>query len=123
MIRGQVSADKEAMIPLQLRGAQGQVETIQAVVDTGFTGALALPSAMVARLGMPFRMMRPYELGDGNVVDFDIHEATIVWDGQDRPMEALVTAGGALAGMSSLIGHHLFIDVIDGGEVRIEPRP
>jgi hypothetical protein len=58
VIRGHVSADKEAVIPLQLRGAQGQVETIQAVVDTGFTGALALPSALVARLGMPFRRGR-----------------------------------------------------------------
>jgi clan AA aspartic protease len=123
VIRGQVSADKEAVIPLQLRGVQGQVETIQAVVDTGFTGAVALPSALVGRLGMPFRMTRPYELGDGNVVHFDIHEATVVWNGQDRPMEALVTAGAALVGMSFLIGHHLFIDVIDGGEVRIEPRP
>jgi clan AA aspartic protease len=123
MIRGQVSADREAVIPLQLRGAQGQVEMIQVVVDTGFTGAVALPSALVARLGMPFRMMRPYELGDGTVVDFDVHQATVVWNGQDRQTEALATAGGALAGMSFLIGHHLFIDVIDGGEVRIEPRP
>jgi len=123
MIRGQVGPDNEAVIPLQLRGARGEVETIQSVVETGLTGAIALPSALVSRLGMPYRMMRPDELGDGTVVDFDVHQATVVWNGQDRPVEALATAGGALAGMSFLIGHHLFIDVIDGGEVRIEPRP
>jgi clan AA aspartic protease len=123
MIQGQVTAFKEAVISLQLRGADGHVESVPAVVDTGFTGAVALPPELVTRLVMPFRMLRSYQLGDGNVVDFDVHQATVVWDGQDRRVDALVTAGGTLVGMSLLMGHHLFIDAIDGGEVRITPRP
>jgi clan AA aspartic protease len=123
MIRGQVTPSREALIPLQLRGASGQIESVQAVVDTGFTGAVALPTELVTRLGMPFRMLRSYQLGDGSVVDFDIHQATVVWEGRDRPVDALVTGGGILVGMALLMGHEPFIDVIDGGEVRIAPRP
>lgn len=68
-------------------------------------------------------MTRFYELGDGNPVEFDIHLLSVLWDGQEQHGEALVTNGGVLLGMSLLRGYHLFIDVIDGGEVRIEARP
>lgn len=43
--------------------------------------------------------------------------------GQERDIEALVTEGGVLVGMLLLQGYHLFMDVVDGGEVRIQPRP
>jgi predicted aspartyl protease len=68
-------------------------------------------------------MTRFYELGDGNRVEFDIHRVKVLWDGQERDVEALVTGGGVLVGMSLLHGYHLFVDVVDGGEVRIKARP
>jgi clan AA aspartic protease len=123
MLRGQVSAFNEALVPLQLRGAGGETVDVEAAIDTGFTGALTLSSQLLAQLQLPFRMTRSYALGDGSEVEFDVHGVTVVWGGHDRDVEALVTSGGILIGMSLLSGHHLFIDVIDGGEVRVEARP
>src|SRR5712692_3959506 len=123
MIRGQVNAAKQAVIPLQLRGSERQAISIEAVVDTGFDGLLTLPPDLVARLELPFGMTRSYELGDGGKVAFDIHRTTVLWDGQERDVEAIVTNGGALVEMAMLRGYHLFVDVVDGGEVLIEARP
>ena len=81
-----------------------------------------LPPDLVARLELPFGMTRSYELGDGGRVAFDIHRTTVLWDGQERDVEAIVTNGGALVGMAMLSGYRLFVDVADGGEVLIEAR-
>jgi len=123
MIRGQVSALQQAVVPLQLYGPSRQTEIVQAVIDTGFDGFLAVPPDLAARLQLPFGVTRFYELGDGSTAQFDIHRATVLWDGQERNVEALVTDGGALVGMAMLRGYHLFVDVIDGGDVLIEARP
>jgi clan AA aspartic protease len=123
MIRGQVNAFRQAVVPLQLISPTRQVENVEAVVDTGFDGFLSVSPDLVTRLQLPFMMTRFYELGDGSQVEFDIHRATVVWDGQEQDVEVLVTSGGVLVGMSLLHGYHLFVDAVDGGEVRIEPRP
>jgi clan AA aspartic protease len=123
MIRGQVSASRQAVIPLQLSDAGGQTVTVDAVIDTGFDGSVTLPPDLIARLQLPFGMTRFYELGDRSRVQFNIHQATVEWDGHSHSVEALVTTGGALVGMAMLHGYHLFVDVVDGGEVLIQPRP
>lgn len=123
MIQGQVNALRQAVISLELRGINGQPEITDAVVDTGFNDFLTLPPNLATRLQLPFLENRLYELGDGNLVEFAVHRLTIVWDGQERDIEALVTEGGVLTGMRLLQGFTLFMDVVDGGEVRIERRP
>ena len=122
MILGKVNAFKQAVIPLSLHDSNGRAENVDAVIDTGFDGLLTVSSDLVSRLQLPFLETRSYELGDGNPVNLDIHRITVIWDGQDRDIEALVTHSGVLVGMSMLTGYTLFIDAIDGGAVRIEPR-
>jgi clan AA aspartic protease len=123
MIRGQVNAARQAVIPLQLRGPGGQTENVSAVVDTGFDGLLAVSLELVNRLQLPFGMARSYELGNGSKVEFDLHRVTVLWDGQPREVEALITTSGVLVGMAMLHGFHLFVDAVEGGEVLIQPRP
>jgi len=55
MITGAVSADREAIIRLSIRDAQGQEQEFEAVVDTGFDGWLSLPSVVIAALGLHWR--------------------------------------------------------------------
>ena len=123
MIRGNVDADKQAVISLELRGPNGQSKTVATVIDTGYNGALTITPDIAVTLQLPFREIRTYELGNGELVDFPIHDVTLIWDGQPRDVTAIATDGGVLAGMSLLSGYTLFIDVVDGGEVRIEARP
>ena len=50
MIEGFVNANREAIVPLSLRGPEGQTREVNAVIDTGYSGALTLPPALVAEL-------------------------------------------------------------------------
>ncbi len=51
MIQGVVNARHEAIVRLEVQGPDG-VESVEAIVDTGFTSALTLPTATVAALGL-----------------------------------------------------------------------
>lgn len=42
MIEGVVDEDRRALVPLTLRGLRSTV-TAQAIIDTGFSGAVAVP--------------------------------------------------------------------------------
>ncbi len=55
MITGVVTANHEATILLVVHGAHGQQETIDAVIDTGFTGSLTLPLMLITALGLSWR--------------------------------------------------------------------
>jgi clan AA aspartic protease len=122
MIRGQVSADREAVVSLQLRAPDGRIVTVDAVVDTGFCDSLTLPSSLVASLQLPYFGTSDCELGDGSLVTFRVYTATVLWDGQELDTPIVASNGGALVGMRLLYGYHLFVDVIDGGEVAIQRR-
>ena len=39
---------------LSLQGPEGQAQDIEAVIDTGYSGFLTLPTALVTELGLPF---------------------------------------------------------------------
>ncbi|MDE2877162.1 MAG: hypothetical protein OXQ93_17105 [Gemmatimonadota bacterium] len=54
MIEGTVNAAYEAVVTLPLQGQDGRTRDIQAVIDTGYTGTLTLPTAVVAVLGLSF---------------------------------------------------------------------
>ena len=120
MIYGEVNANQEAIIPLQVRGQNGRTEKINAALDTGFTGFLTLPPALVTALRLPFRETSEFTLGDGNNVAFNVHVVTALWDGQEREVFVLAAEGGPLVGMSLLYGFRLTVDVVDGGVVTIK---
>jgi predicted aspartyl protease len=55
MITGAVTADREAVIRIGVRGPAGQGQEVEAVVDTGFDGWFSLPPALIALLELPWR--------------------------------------------------------------------
>ena len=66
MIQGTVNATYEAVVSLPLRGPAGQARDMDAVVDTGFTRFLTLPTAMVVELGLRYRGVNSVILVDGS---------------------------------------------------------
>ena len=119
MIEGVVNAAYEAVVSLSLQGAESQTRDIEAVVDTGYTGFLTLPPALVAELGLPFAYVGRAFLANDDEVEFDVHHVTVLWDGQPRQVRAAATGSTPLVGMLLLAGYDLNIQVRDGGRVVI----
>jgi predicted aspartyl protease len=84
MIIGAVNDDLEATIRLVVRRPGGTSLAIDAIIDTGFTGHLTLPSAIIAALGLPWRRRGRAQLADGSTHVFNVYEAQIDWDGTTR---------------------------------------
>lgn len=123
MISGRVNAFLEATLPVVLQTPDGASFEIEAVIDTGFNGALTLPPDLIHALELPFRRQGRALLGDGSVVDLDIHEATIVWDGRARRISVDSADTEPLLGMALLYGCSITIEVVEAGEVLVAPLP
>ena len=120
MIEGVVNASREAVIRLAVQGPSGQARDVEAVIDTGYSGMLTLPPSIVAELGLSFRSSGRAILANGAEDAFSTYDATVLWDGSLREVEADALGPTPLAGMALLDGHELCLAVTDGGRVSIE---
>ena len=120
MIVGVVNANREATIRLTVRNANGQEHAIEAIIDTGFTGFLTLPSTLIASLGLAWLGRAQAMLGDGSIQLVDVYEATVIWDSHTRIVETDTAEVTPLVGMGLIYGHDLRIQAIEGGTVTIE---
>jgi len=121
MMYGVVNLRREATLSLVVSNANKQQQVIDTVIDTGFTGFLSLPSAIIAALDLPWSASDIVTLGDGSETLFDLYIATVIWDGQYREIYIAESETEPLLGMSLLYGYRLQVDTIEGGSVKIEP--
>jgi clan AA aspartic protease len=122
MITGIVKSD-EGRVRLRVKGTRGREQEVDAVIDTGFTGALTLPSLVVAALGLRWQTTDLATLGDGSQVVFDLYEAKVVWDGRVRQILVDEANGDPLLGMQLLRGHKLTMDIRPNGKITIKRLP
>jgi clan AA aspartic protease len=120
MTTGFVSDDDEAIIRLDIRGPGGQKQNIEAVIDTGFTGSLSLPPAVIGELALRWRQRGTALLADGREAHFDIYEATVVWERHARRINVYAADAAPLVGMALLRGYELKMQVRTGGKVTIK---
>jgi clan AA aspartic protease len=121
MILGAVNNFREAIVGIVIAGSAGQTQDIDALIDSGFTGYLSLPSQLITLLRLRFRGRGRALLADGSETIFDSYEAEISWDGQQRRVAVDEAETDPLVGMALLNNHILTIEVIAGGKVTIEP--
>ena len=122
MIEGVVNDAYEAVVALSLQGPEGQVQDIEAVIDTGYSGFLTLPTTLVMELELPFAYVGRAFLANDDEVSFDVHDVTVLWDGQPRHVKADATGSTPLVGMLLLDRHALNIEVESGGRVVIQAK-
>jgi clan AA aspartic protease len=120
MIHGVVNQSCEATIPLVIINGKRQTKLIDAVIDTGYTGYLSLPSEIIAALDLPWTGVDRGTLGDGSEVTFEVYTATVIWDGQYRNIPVNEAETDPLVGMSLLYGYDIRIRAVAGGKVTIE---
>lgn len=123
MIAGSVSADLEARVSIEAQMDSGQKQSVEAVIDTGFSEMLAMPPDLLLTLGFTWIADQPMTLADGSVTVLPVHSGKIVWKGQARMIEIYAVDAGPLVGMRLLAGCDLHIRVIAGGAVTIAPVP
>ncbi len=122
MIRGKITADREAVVELEVFGLTRR-KKIAVVVDTGFTGHLLLPNNFINSIGLRRAGYRYGILGDGNIAAFQLYRAKVLWYGEEREVPVLGARSGSLVGMSMLRGSRLTLDVVPDGDVTITPLP
>jgi clan AA aspartic protease len=123
MMQGVVNPDLEATLPVQVFGPTGQIREIVAVIDTGYSGALSLPMAVITALALSPLSSRVVRLADRTTRVPNTYEAEVLWDGQRRTVRVLTLEGDPLIGTALLNGYTLEATFVDGGAVTIEARP
>jgi clan AA aspartic protease len=120
MIHGVVSRNREATISLVIVNENRQTKLITAVIDTGYTGYLSLPSEIITELNLSWTGIDRGTLGDGSEVTFDVYAARVIWDGEYRDIPINEAQTDPLVGISLLYGYDLHIQTIEGGNVTIK---
>jgi clan AA aspartic protease len=119
MIAGVVEF-REARIQLEMRGRRGSKREIDAVIDTGYTGWLSLPPALVAALGLRWKAYGRGTLADGSECLFDVYFAKVIWDGRARIIRVNELNANPLVGMSLMKGYQLTMQIRERGKVTIK---
>lgn len=119
MIIGNVNTKREAIVQLAVFGENQQRQGIKAIIDTGYTGFLTLPSTVITTLGLTWYMQQEGVLGNGSLCMFNVYEASVIWDGQTRTIEINESEADPLVGMGLLEGYELKIQAVAGGLVTI----
>jgi clan AA aspartic protease len=123
MIVGSVNARREAVLVLAIRIPDTREESIEVLIDTGFSGELTLPRAVIARFGLPWHHDGRAVLADDSELFFPVHQATVFWDGSERRVAVDQVNASPMIGMKLLDGSELAIQVRSGGSVVIKALP
>jgi clan AA aspartic protease len=123
MLRGIVNALQEAVVSLKIRGPGGAEVQADAVIDTGFTGALSIPPSIITSLKLVTAMKNNLVLADGTVRSFDYYAVQVFWNGTWKQVLASALGDDTLIGMTLLADHALMIEVKPSGSVVIDKLP
>jgi clan AA aspartic protease len=119
MIQGVVNQYCEAILPIVIKNYD-KSQFIDAVIDTGFSGFLTLPSKIIKALDLTWKGRDIATLGDGTSCIFEVYITDIIWDGEYRTIDINESETFPLIGMRLLRGYDLRIQAIEGGYVTIE---
>jgi len=80
-------------------------------IDTGFTGEIVFPIAVIRQLGLIQSGSIDAVLADGSQVQLDTYSCKIRWFGRERNLEVIANDGEfPLLGVGLLLGRELRID-------------
>ena len=120
MISGNVNLLRCPAISVALIDSSGQDRTIEAHLDTGFTGELTLPKAVIERLGLALAgRSGSYRMGSGSAAAFNTYGGTVRWHDEIRLIEVLESEITPLVGVGLLWDNNLSIEFKLGGDVAI----
>ena len=121
MISGRVNDRYEPKIPLSVAGPTGKSHRITALNDTGYSGFLTLPRAIIDLLDLEWQTTVWGTLANGSMIVFDVYSAIVDWDGSFRIVQLEAAESGPLVGMRLSAGHRVVAEITPDGTVDIQP--
>jgi clan AA aspartic protease len=98
----------------------GRPQSVELVLDTGFTGYLTLPPESISQLELTSVGQRTFELANGELSDFQVYLGSVSWHGRPSDVLVLQSDSDPLLGMALLWGSRVTMDALNDGEVGIE---
>lgn len=80
-IRGSFGSDHTPFVPIAISSTPGLSTSVDAVVDTGFTGFVQLPAALAQRLSLMPRTAAEVEYPDGRLAHVPLAWGTVTLQG------------------------------------------
>jgi predicted aspartyl protease len=77
MMHGVVNQSCEAILPIVMKN-NTKTQLADAVIDTGFSGFLTLPSNIIANLELTWKGRDTATLGDGTACIFEVYIAIVI---------------------------------------------
>ena len=121
MIRGIVNERLEPTVAVEVANGDGDSRTVEAVLDTGFSGHLTLSQDLIESLRLDYYAQIQMVLADGEDTTVYSYQGFVNWFGQTKRAVILASEGVPLLGMSLLAGCKITMRVRAGGEALIEP--
>ena len=119
-MKGKVNSKLEAVVQVHVH-VQGRTwRRVAAVVDTGYSGFLTLPPALIRELGLVRLGRTEGVLADGTLVSFDLYGCEVLLDRRRVEIEVAEADTDPLVGMELLNGCELSIQVKRGGRVAVK---
>jgi clan AA aspartic protease len=115
-MNGHVDPDGRALVTVSIRPTTGgQVNDVEAWVDTGFNGDLVLPRGLIERLALPASGTVKAVLADSSQVALQTYSCVVDWFDQERNLEVVSNDGEyPLLGVGLLLDHDLRVSYRTG---------
>jgi clan AA aspartic protease len=109
---GRVDNSGRALLAIDVRAESASAtSSIEAWVDTGFTGDLVLPQNVIDQLHLPKSGSVDAILADGSTTELSTYTCLIAWFGKERRLEVVANDGEhVLLGIGLLLAKELRID-------------
>ena len=120
MISGRVSPELDPMVTIEFGNGNGSFQSLEVVVDTGFSGELALPSELIQSLGLEYIDDVSVALADRQARPVPAYDGVVSWNGRHRDVMVLDMGSEPLLGMSLLLDSRLTVSCRPNGPVIIE---
>jgi clan AA aspartic protease len=100
----------------------GETESadIEFVVDTGYTGYLALSETILRSLGAVEEGIQYLVMADGSYRRCSLYTISVAWNNEEREIQAVALDDDPLLGISLMREFQLHVEVVEGGLVALE---
>ena len=119
---GTIDASGEALVPLTVEGlgSEGTQHDVEALLDTGFDGFLALPPTLIDVLDLEQVSREQYMTASGEIHFTGVYEAVVVFGDRRRVIDEIVEAAEPLMGVGCLWEFKVCLGFREDGDITLE---